>query len=211
MQRCEQVLAKGCRDLRSLHREFPTLSDLTLSVNLSSKQFGQSSIHNICSILDETAFPPHLLKLEITESVFFEHTERAVAMLNTLRDLGIDINVDDFGTGYSNLSSLTKLPISTLKVDRSFVSMIQDSSGSEVVHAIVTLARNLGLRVVAEGIETAAQFEYLRELRCESGQGYYLSRPVPFDELIGLACGQRKRLSPVLQPAPALAAATAIH
>lgn len=208
---CEQVLIKGCRDLRSLHSEFPSLSDLTLSVNLSSKQFGQSSIHNICSILDETAFPPHLLKLEITESVFFEHTERAVAMLNTLRDLGIDINVDDFGTGYSNLSYLTKLPISTLKVDRSFVSMIQDSTGSEVVHAIVTLARNLGLRVVAEGIETVAQFEYLRELRCESGQGYYLSRPIPFDDLVDLASARKKKLPPLVHHVPALAAATTIH
>ncbi len=209
---CEQVLTKGCRDLRSLHRELPSLSDLTLSVNLSSKQFGQSSIHNICSILDDTAFPSHLLKLEITESVFFEHTERAVAMLNTLRDLGIDINVDDFGTGYSNLSYLTKLPISTLKVDRSFVSMIKDSTGSEVVHAVVTLARNLGLRVVAEGIETQAQFEYLRELRCESGQGYYLSRPMSFDELVEMAAERVQKLSSMNGLAiPSLAATTTVH
>lgn len=206
---CDQVLAKACRDLRSLHNESPSLADLTLSVNLSSKQFGQSSIHNICSILDETAFPPQLLKLEITESVFFEHTERAVAMLNTLRDLGIDINVDDFGTGYSNLSYLTKLPISTLKVDRSFVSMIKDETGSEVVHAIVTLARNLGLRVVAEGIETQEQLNYLRDLRCESGQGYYLSMPMPFDDLVELAAAGTKKYD-LLRPNAAVAGVAAI-
>jgi EAL domain-containing protein (putative c-di-GMP-specific phosphodiesterase class I) len=114
----------------------------------------------------------------------FEHPERAVEILHCLRELGIEIDIDDFGTGYSNLGCLIELPISTLKVDRSFVEMIDEKGGNdEIVRAIVVLARNLGLRVVAEGIETEAQLNKLKSLECEGGQGYLFAPPMSFIEL----------------------------
>lgn len=181
---CEQVLRKACVDVGSIR--YGTGGDpIAMSINLSCKQFAQSTlVQSICGILDETAFSPERLRLEITESVFVEHPEQAVGMLNKLRGIGVDINIDDFGTGYSNLSYLMKLPISTLKVDRSFVAMIDgESSNNEIVKTIVNLARNLGLKLVAEGIETAEQLDTLKRLGCESGQGYYFAAPMNFAEL----------------------------
>lgn len=179
-----QVLRTACKEIGSLrdgHR-------YSVSVNLSCKQFSQLSlVSDIDEILAQANFPAHRLKLEITESVFFEHQDRAVVMLMQLRDSGIEINIDDFGTGYSNLGYLKKLPISALKIDRSFVSMI-DSSGNhdEIVRAILTLAKNLDLKVVAEGIETDVQLDLLKSLDCESGQGFLFSAPMSFDDLCQL-------------------------
>ena len=131
------------------------------------------------------------LKLEITETVFFEYQERAIEMLNQLRELGIDIDIDDFGTGYSNLGYLVRLPISTLKIDRSFVSLIDDDgANTELVRTIIAMAKNLGLKVVAEGIETKAQLDALKALDCESGQGYLLARPMAVDELVAFLRGE---------------------
>ena len=182
---CEQILRRSCLEIGSLHDRRSTDEKLAMSVNLSCRQFAQSTlVQSICGILDETAFSPENLKLEITESVFFEHADRAVGMLNKLREMGIDINVDDFGTGYSSLSYLMKLPISTLKIDRSFISVVDDDGSNDViVDAIIALARNLGLRVVAEGIETAGQLERLKVLGCEAGQGYYFAAPMSFADL----------------------------
>jgi EAL domain-containing protein (putative c-di-GMP-specific phosphodiesterase class I) len=114
------------------------------------------------------------LKLEITESVFFEYQENAVEMLNQLRDLGIEINIDDFGTGYSNLNYLMQLPISTLKIDRSFISPIQSNGGNtEIVQTIVTLARNLGMKVIAEGVENHAQLAQLKNLTAKARRAIF--------------------------------------
>ncbi len=180
----EQILRKACSQMRFFKDDSFNETPLTLSVNLSSKQFAQSNlVERIEQILDETDFLPSRLKLEITETLFFEFKEKAVEMLTRLRDLGIEINIDDFGTGYSNLSYLMQLPISTLKIDRSFISPIKDDGGNtEIVEIIVLLARNLGMKVIAEGVETAAQVEQLRKLDCESAQGYYFSKPMCFDE-----------------------------
>ena len=182
---CEQVLRQACNEVGSLHDRRSKERQLSMSVNLSCRQFAQSTlVQSICGILDETAFSPEHLKLEITESVFFEHADRAVAMLNKLRALGIDINIDDFGTGYSNLSYLMRLPISTLKIDRSFISMVDDDgSNDEIVRAIVNLARNLDLKVIAEGIETETQLSKLKDLNCEGGQGYFFAAPMNFTDL----------------------------
>jgi Amt family ammonium transporter len=182
---CEQVLRRGCLEIGSLRDELGADVPLSMSVNLSCRQFAQPAlVKSIEGILDETAFLPQDLKLEITESVFFEHADRAVEMLNRLRDLGIEIDIDDFGTGYSNLSYLMKLPISKLKIDRSFISMIDEDGGNdEIVRAIVTLARNLGLGVIAEGIETESQLKKLRMLECEGGQGFYFAEPMPYERL----------------------------
>ncbi len=182
---CEQILRRACREIGSLHDRRSREHQFSISINLSCRQFAQNAlVQTICGILDETNFSPSNLNVEITESVFFEHADRAVEMLNTLREMGIDIHIDDFGTGYSNLSYLMKLPISTLKIDRSFISMVdKDGSNDEIVKAIVNLARNLSLKVIAEGIETEVQLEKLKSLNCEGGQGYFLAAPMNFTEL----------------------------
>ncbi len=181
----EHVLTTACREISSLADE-PAIGPLpALSVNLSCKQFGQATlVQGIERILAETRFPPEMLRLEITESVFVEHPARGIEMLRQLREFGIEIHIDDFGTGYSNLSFLVKLPISTLKIDRSFIGMIENRSGNdEIIRAIITLAHSLNLKVIAEGIETEAQLNVLERLGCEGGQGYYFAAPMSFDAL----------------------------
>lgn len=135
-------------------------------------------------ILAETRFAPELLRFEITESVFVEHPARGIEMLKQLREFGIDIHIDDFGTGYSNMSYLVKLPISTLKIDRSFVALIgENGENNEIVRAIITLAHTLDLKVIAEGIETETQLKVLEGLGCEGGQGYLFAAPMKLIEL----------------------------
>ena len=182
---CEHILRNSCRAIGGLKATLAADFELSMSVNISCRQFAQPALaRNIKSILDETSFSPSDLRLEITESVFFEHAERAIDMLHELREFGIGISIDDFGTGYSNLGYLMRLPISKLKIDRSFVAMIDAEGGKDdIVRAIVTLARNLGLEVIAEGIETESQLEKLRELGCEGGQGYYFAEPMAFEQL----------------------------
>jgi EAL domain-containing protein (putative c-di-GMP-specific phosphodiesterase class I) len=177
---CEHVLRRSCHEIGALDGDA-----YAVSMNLSCRQFAQASLSDrIRQILDETNFAPNRLRLEITESVFFEHQDRAAEMLEQMRLTGIEINIDDFGTGYSNLSYLTRLPVSALKIDRSFVSMIDDEGrNDEIVCAIVTLARNLRLQVIAEGIETPGQLERLKELGCEAGQGFLFAKPMPFADL----------------------------
>lgn len=181
----EHILTKACSQMISLKDSLPDSTPLVLSVNLSCKQFANPNlVGKIKRILEDTRFPGNKLKLEITESVFFEHQEKAVEMLHQLRDLGIEINIDDFGTGYSNLNYLMKLPISTLKIDRSFISPIKSEGGnSEIVRTIVMLARNLGMKVIAEGVETKAQLEELKKLNCEGAQGYFFAPPMSFEKV----------------------------
>lgn len=195
---CEQVLRRACREIGSLQNRRTGERKFSVSVNLSCRQFGQNTlVQDIRGVLVETGFLPSDLKLEITESVFFEHQERAIEMLNQLRTSGVEINIDDFGTGYSNLGYLKKLPISALKIDRSFVSMIDDEGNNdEIVRAIITLARNLGLTVVAEGIETEAQLEILKTLECEGGQGYLFAEPMSFDDLRAFLMNQEPPIIP---------------
>ena len=181
----EHILRKACSQMRSLKDSMPHSTLLALSVNLSCKQFASPNlVTKIKRILEDTHFPANKLKLEITESVFFEHQEKAVEMLHQLRDIGIEINIDDFGTGYSNLNYLMKLPISTLKIDRSFISPIESNgNNTEIVRTIVMLARNLGMKVIAEGVETRAQLDELKKLKCEGAQGYYFAAPMSFEKV----------------------------
>lgn len=181
----EYILERTCREIGPIFEAVSPEKELTLSVNLSCRQFGQAKlVENITRILHDTNFPARRLKLEITESIFFEYQAKAIEMLNQIRDLGIEIDIDDFGTGYSNLGYLIRLPISTLKIDRSFVSPI-DSAGNntEIVKTVLALARNLGLKTVAEGIETEHQLKALKELGCEGGQGFLFARPMSIDDL----------------------------
>lgn len=181
----EQILRKACRQMRSIQLASDDDTEIILNVNLSCKQFAHPQmVKNIRKILVDTGFKPQNLKLEITESVFFEHKERAITMLKDLRQAGIEINIDDFGTGYSNLSYLTQLPISTLKIDRTFIHSIEhDGTNVEIVQTIVALARSLGMRVIAEGVETEKQLNALRKLKCEGAQGFFFAKPMPFAEV----------------------------
>jgi EAL domain-containing protein (putative c-di-GMP-specific phosphodiesterase class I) len=175
----EWVLREACSQLQRWRSAFPHQRGLTMSVNLSGRQFLQPDlIEKIDQILQKTECDPYSLKLEITESAIADN-EDAIAMLEYLRVLGIELSIDDFGTGYSSLSRLYHFPINTLKIDRSFISRMGIGGESlPIVRAIVTLANNLGMDVTAEGIETTQQMEQLRTMGCESGQGFLFSKPV---------------------------------
>jgi EAL domain-containing protein (putative c-di-GMP-specific phosphodiesterase class I) len=176
------VLWESCRQVRIWQEEFPGYESLTLSVNYSGKQFMQSDvIEQIKRVLEETKFDPCLLQLEITESAVIENTRTVTEMIIQLRNLGIRLSMDDFGTGYSSLSYLHNFPIHTLKIDRSFISNKGEVGDNEIVRTIIMLARNLGLDVVAEGVETEEQLAYLRSLDCEYAQGFLFSRPLEPD------------------------------
>lgn len=178
------VLREACFQMREWQKVIPADPPLSISVNLSSKQFMQPDlIGQVKAVLEETQIDPRSLKLEITESVVMENIEAATDMLNQLRDLGVELSIDDFGTGYSSLSYLHRFPISTLKIDRSFVSSMADNNeNTEIVRTIVMLARNLGMKVVAEGVETKEQLAQLRALDCDYGQGYFFSKPTNVDD-----------------------------
>ena len=155
-----------------------------VAVNVSPVQLERQPIGVfIRNMLSETGMQPHQLALELTESTLMKNAQEHAAALQGLRDDGVHIEIDDFGTGYSSLSSLKRLPVDTLKIDRSFISHL-DTSGTDeaIVAAILALARNLGLHVVAEGVETPAQLQVLGRHGCEVAQGFYFSRPLPADE-----------------------------
>lgn len=175
------VLREACRQLKQWQDEFSSEPPLTVSVNLSSRQFSQPSLINqIRQILVETGIDAHCLKLEITESAIMENTESAMDMLLQLKAMGIQLSVDDFGTGYSSLGYLYRFPMDVLKIDRSFVSRVDvDGEKLELVRTIITLAWNLGMDVVAEGVETTKQLAQLKALKCEYGQGFLFSKPLP--------------------------------
>ena len=189
----EKVLRQACLEFSRIQLAVPERS-LFLSVNLSCKQFANPQlVERTRSILDDTMFAPTKLRLEITESVFFEYQATAIDMLNALREMGISLNIDDFGTGYSNLSYLATLPISNLKIDRSFVSMVDRSDANPaILQTIVILARNLGLGVVAEGVETETQYKELEKLGCESAQGFYFARPMDLLECVSFVLSGAK-------------------
>jgi diguanylate cyclase (GGDEF)-like protein/PAS domain S-box-containing protein len=174
------ALHEACRQMRRWQKRYPSDPALSISVNLSGRQFAQPDlIEQVRSILADTKLDPRSLKLEITESVVMDNIEQATEMLRQLRALGVQLSIDDFGTGYSSLSYLHRFPIDTLKIDRSFVmQMVDNNENIEIVRTIVMLAQNLGMDVVAEGVETKEQLALLRKLGCENGQGYFFSRPV---------------------------------
>ncbi len=174
------VLEEACCQLREWQRLSRANSDLTMSVNLSGKQLAQPDlIDQVEHILLKADLDPRCLKLEITESVVMEDAEKAINVFKLLRALGVRLSIDDFGTGYSSLSYLHRFPVDTLKIDRSFVSrMNQDKENYEIVRTIATLAQNLGMEIVAEGIEMITQRDLLKALKCNYGQGYLFSRPM---------------------------------
>ncbi len=182
------VLREACRQMAEWQRQFPEVKDLAVSVNLSSKEFMQSDlVERIRDLLEETGLPPNCLRLELTESIIMEHTAPVPEKLRRLRELGVELHIDDFGTGYSSLNYLHQLPANVLKIDRSFIRQMSSGSGrSEIIGTIVYLARNLGMTVAAEGLETAEELAHFRTLRCEYGQGFYFSKPLNHEDAYGL-------------------------
>ena len=154
---------------------------LRIAVNISARHFQEKNFsERLVEILTETRLDPTCLELELTETSIMENTDAAVRVLGQIRKLGVKVAIDDFGTGYSSLSYLKRLPIDTLKLDRSFVKgATTDPDDAALVMAIVTLAHNLRLRVIAEGVETKDQVAFLRLLRCDEGQGYLFGKPMP--------------------------------
>jgi diguanylate cyclase (GGDEF)-like protein len=175
-----RVLWDACNQLRKWQQYSLSNRDLIMSVNLSGKQLMQPDlIERIEEVLRESQINPWHLKLEITETVVMENPELAAVTLAKLRSLGVRLSIDDFGTGYSSLSYLNRFPVDTLKIDRSFVTSLNAADENlQIVKTIVTLAGNLGMQVVAEGVETEEQLEQLRSLKCQYGQGYLFSKPL---------------------------------
>ncbi len=178
------ILEEACRQLSKWQSLAGDYRSLMVSVNISGKHLGNNDlIHDVERALDLTHIHPSSLKLEITESAAMENPDHTVNMLTSLKDLGVQLSIDDFGTGYSSLSHLHKLPFDTLKIDRSFVSGVgANGEGSEILQTIISLAKNLRMRVVAEGIETEAQLRVLQNLGCDLGQGYLMAKPKGRDE-----------------------------
>ena len=178
------VLGESCRQMRAWQDRFPEHHGLTMSVNLSARLFRLAGLHErVVEIVGSSGLPPSSLKLEITESALMDYAEASVLTLRQLKQSGIQVQIDDFGTGYSSLNYLQRFEIDALKIDRSFISQLGVSGeNSEIARTIITLARNLGMKVVAEGIETDLQLNQLKSLGCDWGQGYLLSLPLkPFE------------------------------
>ena len=186
------VLQEACRQTQAWQAQYPALAQLTVSVNLSPKQFTKPNLANeIHSVLQEAGLRPSCLNLELTETIAMSDAERTRGVLAELKTLGVRLSIDDFGTGYSSLNYLRRFPVDTLKIDRSFVSNIDIDDNRKIVATMVMLAHNLGLRVVAEGTETADQLKQLKELQCEFAQGYFFSPPVEPEKAGQLLIAQR--------------------
>ncbi|MFH5185854.1 putative bifunctional diguanylate cyclase/phosphodiesterase [Paenibacillus sp. TAB 01] len=164
------------------------LSPMRIAVNLSARQFQQSNLVDVIQqVLLDTGLPPYYLDLEITESVAMFNESYVIAKLQDLKNLGIKISIDDFGTGYSSLSYLKKFPIDALKIDKSFVSeVMNDKDDAEIIATIISMARNLKVAVIAEGVENEEQLQFLRSQKCTEAQGYLFSKPLDALELAPL-------------------------
>ncbi len=198
------VLETACRQARSWQLEVPGREALQVSVNLSAKQFAQPDLAElVAGILADTGLEPTSLELEITESVLMDESEAGIRALRALRELGVRLVLDDFGTGYSSLSYLKHLPLDTIKIDRSFVvELTGDDANLPIVHAVISLAHGLGIEVVAEGIETAEQLGWLRQLACDRGQGFYFARPLPAERVTELLRANRPLGGAAAEPSP---------
>jgi PAS domain S-box-containing protein len=183
-----QLLREACQHLRSWQSEFPSSPALTMSVNVTSKEFAQPDLASeIRKSLEQTGVDPGCLQLEIVETIAMGDDEKAGHVLSQLEALGVRISIDDFGTGYSSLSRLRRIPMDTMKIDRSFIShMDSDPESREIVRIVIMLAHNLGLKVVAEGVETQEHINLLNELNCEMAQGYFFSRPADDQAMLNL-------------------------
>ena len=189
----ELVLERSCRQAHKWYKQ--GLGNICVSVNLSAHQFRKGNVAEIVDrVLSTTELPPHLLELELTESLIMEDMEQNIELLQQLRTRGIELALDDFGTGYSSLSYLKRFPVDTLKIDRSFIRDLDKSPhDAAITRAIIDMAHSLKMNVIAEGVDTEEHLSILRDMHCDSIQGYLLSRPVPENELLELLHTQAYR------------------
>jgi len=174
------IIREACQQLKQWHDNIPGADKLTINVNVSTKQFMDGELTDfIIKTLEENKLAPECLNLEITESLIIKNTKFMISKLAVLKNFGINVVLDDFGTGYSSLSYIQDFQIDSIKIDRSFINEIDREGGSvEIVKTILALCKNLGLGVVAEGVERKTQLNILKELNCEKIQGFYFSKPV---------------------------------
>lgn len=189
------ALRTACIQAKKWNREYH--HPVHLAVNLSVKQFiADNIVANVDRIIRETGLNPNLLELELTESIFLQNNESMVATMNQFRELGVQISIDDFGTGYSSLAYLKNFPIDSLKIDRSFIKNLpEDKKNTAIISAVIALARNLGIKSIAEGIETREQLNFVEMEGCDLAQGYYFSRPLPEDQMNDLLDHSEWRIS----------------
>jgi EAL domain-containing protein (putative c-di-GMP-specific phosphodiesterase class I) len=178
---------------------------ITMAVNLSPRQFlDEHLLRDLDDVLRETGMSPHLLQLEITESMVMQNVERGIKLLDAIQSRGVRLAIDDFGTGYSSMSLMKQFPIDTIKIDRSFVrDLAENEEDRAIATAIISMGKALGLTVVAEGVETSEQDAFLRRHECDELQGYLFSRPVPAGEIPPLLAPLMA--SPPIQPRPTAA------
>ncbi len=177
------VLKTACEQLKQWSA---THSELTMAVNLSARQFkDRDLVKQVYDAIEETGINPKMLELEITETIALDDIEYTIATIQELRKIGVNFSLDDFGTGYSSMNYLKRLPVSNLKIDKSFLdTVMEDTSDQKIIQAIITLARNLDLYVIAEGVESFDQEEFLKEANCDKAQGFLYSKPVPKDKAV---------------------------
>jgi diguanylate cyclase (GGDEF)-like protein len=176
----EWVLQQACQQLRTWQSTFPLASSLHISVNLSSKQIKQFDfVAKLKKILAKTGLNGEHLRLELTETMLMDRGEKTIELLHQIKQQQVQLSIDDFGTGYSSLSYLHRFPVNTLKIDRSFVNLINaEGHNCEIVKTIITLAHSLGMKAIAEGVETPHQITHLKNLGCDAAQGYFFSKPL---------------------------------
>jgi diguanylate cyclase (GGDEF)-like protein len=176
----EWILHEACQQLRTWQTKFPLASSLHISVNLSSRQIKQFDfVEKLQQILADTGLNGENLRLELTETMLMDRGEKTIELLHQIKQLQVQLSIDDFGTGYSSLSYLHRFPVDTLKIDRSFVTLINaEGSNCEIVNTIITLAHSLGMKAIAEGVETPHQMTHLTNLGCEAAQGFLFSKPL---------------------------------
>jgi PAS domain S-box-containing protein len=191
------LLREACKDLQAWQAEFPTNPPFTMSVNITPREFAQPDLaYEIGKTLEQLNFDPDWLRLEIVETIAMGDEEKSGEALAQLKAIGVHLSIDDFGTGYSSLSRLRRIPVDTLKIDRSFImNMDTDAENREIVKTIIMLAHNLGLKVVAEGTETEKHINQLTELHCEMAQGYFYSRPADALTMLKLLAADHRAMS----------------
>ena len=168
--------------------------DITLSINISALQFkNKDFVKTLIQILKRYHMPPTLIELEITESVFIDDMNDVVKKMNVLRDMGIRFSMDDFGTGFSSLSYLRRLPIDTLKIDKTFIdSVVTDNPTRTIAETIIDMGKKLGFHTIAEGVEDEVQFDLLRDIGCDNIQGYYMGKPMVSEKIEELLAEQQE-------------------
>lgn len=183
----EWVLRQACKDMAQWQKDGVPVN--RIAVNVSARQFKQQSfIDLVRDVIEETKIDPNTLELELTESLLIDDLELTLEVLSSLRKMGVRMAIDDFGTGYSSLNYLKQFPVDTLKIDQSFIRNLPDNKDdAQITRTIISMAHNLGLGVIAEGVETKEQLEFLQQTKCEEVQGYFFSRPLPVNKLIEFA------------------------